>query len=332
MELALYSKSTGYYAHNFPGPQADYTTAPAISPVFGTLLAAKLDELWKSIGSPSSFHLTEVGAGGGDLASAVWKSADQMLRDALRFRFVERHLEIEEHQRRRIQVEGIPSTWVRSLKDLQPESGCVLANELLDNFPFDVFQTSDDGLSQLFVTSAGESLSEQWGQAEEPEAWELASGLEPETRFELHRGVPEFIKDSYAAIDAGYLLILDYGDSGSHLRHRFPEGTAVTYRREVLGTDLLASPGECDITAHVDFTRVRDACVSAGFDPMPVQTQREFLLESGILLKLDSLKEEADRAGAQGDHSLFLQKTAARSKAATLIYGPMGDYRVLLAR
>jgi SAM-dependent MidA family methyltransferase len=73
-------------------------------------------------------------------------------------------------------------------------------------------------------------------------------------------------------------LTFDYGLTTPELflPHR-REGTLRAYRRHRLCTDLLASPGEQDLTAHVDFSALQTAGESAGLRTAFFGTQSSFL-------------------------------------------------------
>ena len=76
MDLALYWPRGGYYSSGDPiGPGGDYYTSPQVHPVFATLLAVQLFQMWELLDRPDPFTVVELGAGNGllgrDLA-ACW--------------------------------------------------------------------------------------------------------------------------------------------------------------------------------------------------------------------------------------------------------------------
>src|SRR6185436_4059437 len=57
------------------------------------------------------------------------------------------------------------------------------------------------------------------------------------------------------ALASGYLMTLDYGLTGDEFfQPQRKDGTLRSYQRHQLVPDVLAQPGEQDITAHVNFT------------------------------------------------------------------------------
>jgi SAM-dependent MidA family methyltransferase len=80
------------------------------------------------------------------------------------------------------------------------------------------------------------------------------------------------------ALAEGKLLTIDYGLSAEEfLMPQRREGTLRAHRRHQSSGDVLADPGEQDITAHVNFTAIRAAGESAGLTTDAFLTQAQFL-------------------------------------------------------
>jgi SAM-dependent MidA family methyltransferase len=76
----------------------------------------------------------------------------------------------------------------------------------------------------------------------------------------------------------GKLLTIDYGfAAGELLSPARLRGTLRAYRRHRVSDDLLAGPGEQDLTAHVDFGAVQAAGEAAGLRTELACTQPQFL-------------------------------------------------------
>ena len=71
MRLCLYSPNGGFYAS--PGRRISdhFGTSPASHPVFGSLVARQLEQMWRLLEEPDVFHLIEVGSGEGTLAQSI---------------------------------------------------------------------------------------------------------------------------------------------------------------------------------------------------------------------------------------------------------------------
>jgi SAM-dependent MidA family methyltransferase len=74
------------------------------------------------------------------------------------------------------------------------------------------------------------------------------------------------------------MIAFDYGDESTALwSPSRATGTLRAYQNHKLVTDVLADPGDQDITASVNFTRVQRAGERAGLKTSPLQTQAQFL-------------------------------------------------------
>jgi SAM-dependent MidA family methyltransferase len=60
-----------------------------------------------------------------------------------------------------------------------------------------------------------------------------------------------------ARLERGWVLTIDYGYTAAEMI-RFPQGTLMSYRRHTASGDVLLTPGDRDITAHVNFTALQE--------------------------------------------------------------------------
>jgi SAM-dependent MidA family methyltransferase len=97
---------------------------------------------------------------------------------------------------------------------------------------------------------------------------------------EILSAASQWWADTATVLEAGRLLTFDYGGSDSELL--MPErasGTLRAYREHRLSSDVLASPGEQDITAHVNFSVIQAAGEAAGLKTERFDSQAKFLTE-----------------------------------------------------
>jgi SAM-dependent MidA family methyltransferase len=84
--------------------------------------------------------------------------------------------------------------------------------------------------------------------------------------------------EAATALKRGWLLTLDYGLAAEQfISPERAEGTLRAYGRHQQSPDLLARPGEQDLTAHVNLTALQKAGESAGLKTEGVVAQGEFL-------------------------------------------------------
>jgi SAM-dependent MidA family methyltransferase len=85
-------------------------------------------------------------------------------------------------------------------------------------------------------------------------------------------------RDAASALRWGKLLTLDYGLAAEEFfTPGRTDGTLRAYHRHKLVADVLAQPGEQDITAHVNFSAIQAAGEAAGLRTDVFQTQSAFL-------------------------------------------------------
>jgi len=300
MELALYGPG-GYYAGLPVGPAGDFVTSPHLSPVFGALVARQVEELWTLLGRPAPFRLIEAGAGDGTLASQMLGALDAEARSAMEFVAVERGAAA----RRALASQDLAAT--ERLEDVPPApAGCLLANELLDNLPFDLVRGTDAGAVELLVTVSGDDFGWSEGRvvAEAP-----GTTIPPGELATVPRAMFEFLDVAASRFERGYLWLVDYG----------PAAAPHTYRGHRVGADLLADPGHRDITAGVDVEAAIRHAGSLALRAWPPRSQREVLLALGFREWAERTRAEQVAALGERRGVDAVRAWSARSGASALI-------------
>jgi len=293
VELALYHPQLGYYAKR-ARPEADYVTSPRLSPLFSTTLGKLVREFSGRSGDEMS-TVVDVGCGDGSLIhslasvgnlASVWPpaSAGDMRAEARTHTFygVDRFLE-----RVRPEYRNGSIHFVRTLDGI-PRDGThlILANELFDAFPFARLVQRDEHLHELWVTDRDGELD--WTEHEAPGPYEdyfAARGIRlDDGQFaDLSLEWEAYYRDICAVVKRGLIVTFDYGFPQEKLFHsrvrRF--GTAAAYRAQRVTRDLLSSPGEQDLTAHINFTDLIRAGEESGFRTLFFDRQAKFLLALG---------------------------------------------------
>jgi SAM-dependent MidA family methyltransferase len=87
-------------------------------------------------------------------------------------------------------------------------------------------------------------------------------------------------KKAAKTLTYGKLLTIDYGLTGQEqFRPERSPGTLRAFTRHRLGGDVLDNPGECDLTAHVNFSAIEAAGRSAGLVTEELTEQGNFLAQ-----------------------------------------------------
>jgi SAM-dependent MidA family methyltransferase len=336
MQMALYHPRHGYYSggRERSGWRGHFLTSPELSPLFGELWARGFEKLWRACGSPPEFTVAEVGPGEGGFAAAVLGAAAGDFGAALRYRLVERVPALQERQRELL--DGHEVSWSSSVTELpHAEHGVVFANEVLDNLPVHLVERRDGGLLEVCVDLAGDRLVETLRPpaGDELSDWLQRAGAEvPDGhRFEVTMAAESFVRHCGATFGRGALVLVDYGAESGELALR-PRGTLVAYSGAGASEDVLARPGEQDVTAHANWTIVRRTCEEVGLDVVGPTPQREVLLSLGARELGESLRAEHSRAAGEGRGADAVRALSRRSSLGALLDpGGLGGLGVVVA-
>lgn len=336
MQLALYHPRLGYYSRGRErtGWRGHFLTSPELDPAYGELWARAFAKVWFACGSPPSFEVVEVGPGEGGFAHAVLSSAGGAFAAALRYRLVERVPAVAERQRERLSAFEV--SWSASITEVPAaEHGVVFANEVLDNLPVHLVERRDGRILEVCVVSSGGRLAETLRPPAGPELedWLARAGAEVREghRFEVAMAAESFVRRCAAAVGTGALVFVDYGADSAGLAER-PRGTLVAYGAGGPSDDVLARPGEQDVTAHANWTIVRTVCAELGWDVTGPLPQRDLLLDLGardLDAELRRLHSEAaaERRGAEAVRALSRRSALG----ALLDPGGLGGLGVMIA-
>ena len=156
MEAALYDPAEGFYARPPIGERGHFVTSPHVSPAFGDLLARQLAECWDVLDRPRPFTVVELGAGDGTLGMQIVAAAASVpeLAEALRYLAVERSAGARQSLSER-GLEAHPD-----LASVGGFTGCVVANEVLDNVPFHRLRGRGSQVVEVLVGAEGGRLVE----------------------------------------------------------------------------------------------------------------------------------------------------------------------------
>lgn len=295
MALALYAPGLGYYANTsrkfgtMPGSGSDFVTAPEMSPLFGQSLAVQLEEALDRTGTDT---IWEFGAGSGALARELLHVLGPRVR---RYSIVELSASLRERQQQALAPYADKVEWVGELPERM--SGVVVGNEVLDAIPVKLLVRRN-----LVWHERGVTLEE--GKL----AWsDVPTHLRPPVQpagthdylTELHHQAQAFVRTLAERLEAGAAFFFDYGFPEAEYYHAQRHmGTLMCHRGHMADPDPLDTPGEKDITAHVDFTGVAVAAQEAGLPTLGYATQGRFLINCGIVERMAALSVQ-EQAAAQ---------------------------------
>jgi SAM-dependent MidA family methyltransferase len=310
MRMALYCPDFGFYEKEKDriGRHGDFFTSVSVGKIFGELLAFQFAEWLEPAkrqnegpyGRPPAFQLVEAGAHHGDLARDIlqWLRQNRpRLFESIEYWIVEPSQGQLERQRNALaQFQG-KVRWFHDLGALPPVRGVIFSNELLDAMPVHRMTWQRGGGNWMEWGVACDRGRFTW--APIPESEQAVSSLPARSWLgrlpaQLLQVVPDgftteisptaedWWSKAAGVLHWGRLMTIDYGFTTEELlAPERSKGTLRGYREHRLIDDLLASPGEQDLTAHINFSALQERGESPGLKTELFTTQSRFL--SGVL-------------------------------------------------
>ncbi|TYP77972.1 class I SAM-dependent methyltransferase [Paenibacillus methanolicus] len=301
MALCLYDPEYGYYRQGNirVGRNGDFYTSSSIGTIMGEKIAACLAEWQARFGGRAD--AAEWGAGTGMLSKHILQElakCDPAESDAMRYALID-DSPVHLAAARRLLDSFSGSDRLCLLTADQGWAGLwrrggplmIVANELLDAMPVHRVLMKEDRLWEIGVTLTdrpeapyAETLlppsDPQITRVLECDGIALREGQQAEVNLNAERWIARIGEQ----MEEGVLILIDYGHDAEELTagHRM-NGTLLCYAGHLAHDDPYARPGEQDITAHVNFTACRRAAEAAGFRAHYYATQKQFLLDYGVL-------------------------------------------------
>ncbi len=324
MEACLYSPSGGFYSARGNRISAHFGTSSMSHPVFGALITRQLEQMWRLLGDPAVFHVIEVGSGDGVLAQAIVDAGRQTApRFAEALRYVAADYQPGSRQDATSGIHRVKTEGVRAFRNVV---GCILCNELIDNFPVHRFVVQGRRVKEVFVTLSGGNLVEVLDEPSTHRIEERLVGLGlslPEGyRGEVNLAVDDWTSQLATTLDRGVVLTIDYGELATDLYSpENAQGTLVCYRRHLASGDPYQHVGQQDITCLVDFTSLMRVGERHGLATVGFSLQRRFLANLGFYPLLDAVRPQG-RSAARTELSRIAMMTLVDPDE-------YGDFKVL---
>jgi SAM-dependent MidA family methyltransferase len=276
---------SGYYAGRDPfGRAGDFTTAPEISQMFGEMMGLWSAIVWQFMGAPDEVLLVELGPGRGTLMGDLMRAAAAMpdFRKAVRLHLVETSPTLRDMQREALG--DFEPVWHEDIAALPEGPAIIIANEFFDALPIDQYVFRSDGWHERMVTCRDQFAFTDGPLVSDRRMAELGA---PEAKlgdvFEVNpvaRRLVAGLAKRFAS-HPGVLLVIDYGYDKSAV------GDTLQAVRRHQPVPALQTPGEVDLTAHVDFAALIRAAEPA--KTSRVVGQGSFLRRLGIELRAEKL-------------------------------------------
>ena len=292
MTLCLTHPDHGYYTTRDPlGAGGDFVTSPEISQVFGELIGLWAASAWHMMGEPENVRLIELGPGRGTMLIDALRAAQVVpaFRAAIVLHLVEVNPKLREKQQQSLGTLDVPSMWHETFEEVPDGPAIILANEFFDALPINQAIKQFNGWYERVVEIDGSN--------------NLVFGISNEVIPLFDQLVPAAVRDApVGAIyewrtdnlalgigqrmvrQGGAALIVDYG----HTRSSTGETLQAVGGHAFVNS--LISPGEVDLTAHVDFEAIALAAESMGARIHGPVDQARLLRNLGIDKRAAALK------------------------------------------
>jgi SAM-dependent MidA family methyltransferase len=308
MRLALYCPVYGFYEKETDriGRNGDFYTSVSVGKLFGELLAFQFAEwLLECQSGTRPVQIVEAGAHRGDLARDIltwFRDRRPELFQHLQYVLIEPSETRQKWQTATLANFGRKVSWLSRITNHESRiHGIIFANELLDAMPV-----------RRFGWDAGRKSWFEWGitlnygklawthldcsrRREEAEATQDCKSPLPDVggflksenllavlpngfTFETCPEAQLWWQDAARALERGKLMTIDYGMTMDQLiSPERKDGTLRGYYRHHPTSNLLANPGDQDLTAHVNFSALIAAGEASGLRTETFETQAQFL-------------------------------------------------------
>ncbi|SMR83247.1 SAM-dependent methyltransferase, MidA family [Aliiroseovarius halocynthiae] len=286
MAECLLHPEHGYYATRDPlGVDGDFTTAPEISQMFGEMLGLCLAKAWMDQGAPSPFALAELGPGRGTLMADILRATKGVpgFHAAAKLHLVEASPVLRTRQIERLAPHTV--THHDSIGSLPDAPVFLVANEFFDALPIRQYQRDGDGWRECQVGLGDDALT--MGLTAPLPVPTLADRLADTQDGDVveicapAQGVMSKLA-SFIDTHGGAALIIDYGDWRSI-------GDTFQALKNHTPVSVLDTPGQADLTAHVDFEALARA--AAPLTAHQMTPQGVFLERLGITARAQALAD-----------------------------------------
>jgi SAM-dependent MidA family methyltransferase len=341
MALCLYHPEFGYYTQGSErtGVAGDYFTSADLHPIFARLVARQAAEMWELLGRPQGFTFVEMGAGRGLFARDFvgWvKRARPDFAARLDYVAIEPGLKQQSRIVEQLREAGLETdVHLRAnLEEIDPVTGCFFSNELVDAFPVAVVTRARGRLREVCVAVEGNQLCEKlsppvtggsdfWSRRAGTIGLQLSERRVPPRdpgiaayvaryadplvegqRVEVNRQALQWVRAVAGKLVRGFAITVDYGDLAERLYTADrPRGTLLAYRGHQVSEEFFSAPGECDLTAHVNFSALIDAGEEVGLHFAGLVSQEQFLMALGEANEFadlyDSIEGEVEKLRAR---------------------------------
>jgi len=298
MDMCFRDPEYGYYIQQPAiGAHGDFITAPEISQIFGELIGIWCALVWQQMGAPEKLNLLELGPGRGTLMADALRALAKLpkLSSGLHIHLLETNIVLRQQQASLLTDKATQLTHhiaPASICDAAAKSDTpwiVIGNEFLDALGVRQLIVQNGAWHERMVTCdrQGQLVFATSPAAPPPASnWPTARSASDETICETMPGLETFVTPLLQSLQRTAnvaALFIDYGYTQTEFGETLQAVRGHSYEHP------LTSPGEADLTAHVNFAEVAHALEASGLTPHSLITQAELLGRLGIIERASHL-------------------------------------------
>lgn len=294
MDMALYYPSFGYYnsPENKIGEDGDYYTSPVLSSLFGEMIGKQIEEMWLLL-DKKPFTIVEYGAGTGALCFDIlcYLKSNPDLYNQVNYCIIEK-AEMMRKRQKNLLPEKV--SWYNSINEIGEINGCILSNELLDNFSVHKVIMKEE-LMEVFVDYENDFVEIMRPANEKLKNYfnEQNIILQKDYCTEINLQAIDWVKEISGKLNSGFVITIDYGFSSNDLySDKRNSGTLLCYKDHEINNSPYCNIGQQDITAHVNFSALAYWGEKSGLDCCGFTSQSNFLRSLGLMNYLRKLEME----------------------------------------
>ncbi|MGX6959768.1 MAG: class I SAM-dependent methyltransferase [Rickettsia endosymbiont of Pentastiridius leporinus] len=310
MEEALSLNPTSYYKHvKSLAEEGDFITAPEVSQLFGEIIGLWCIKEWQRIGCPNNCSLVELGAGRGLLMRDLLRTAKLVPQfyNALSVHIIDINENFIAQQKSNLQKFNLPINWHSSIEDIPKKPTIFIANEFFDAMPIKQYiKVKESWYERIFVVQpVDEKIKyDKIAVSKQLQEYLLKTHTEAKDGAVLEKSyksieIMKFISEHIEKL-GGSGLIIDYGyDINPNTRTRYQYNSTLQAIKNHTYCSIIENIGIADLSSHVDFHALKTVAINSKIKAIDTISQRDFLIENGILLRKQTLQDKLDQPQAQ---------------------------------
>ena len=246
------------------------------------MIGRQLEEMW-SILDKDPITIVEYGAGTGALCFEIllYLKKNAALYQQLKYCIIEKSAVMKQKEQKLLNEKV---EWINDIHEIPEITGCVLSNEVVDNFSVNLVIMQDE-LMEVFVDYKNEFVEVLRPATDELKNYLTEQNIHLPTgyRTELNIQALEWIREIAANLKRGFVITIDYGFPCKELYDEKRNlGTLACYYQHCVSDLPYCNIGLQDITAHVNFSALNSWGKQYGLECTGFCNQNYFLRSLGL--------------------------------------------------